>query len=115
MDPNDTPDLTPLVRQRALDGVIDCTSTDTPDLTPLVRQRALDGLVESLLQAAFEPDGTTRVDSEDGREYSLVVDDTSGGFIKATLWHELPDGDCTEAATVTLDCTVTMTTPGGAA
>lgn len=83
-------------------------TSNTPDLTPLLRQRDLDDRVAELLQKAFDTDNTVITDFGDDGHF-LIVDDTSGGFIKATLYRG-GWASSTEVAQVRLDITVTPTT-----
>lgn len=83
--------------------------TDKPDLSPLLRQGDLEDLLLDILAATFDSNQSAIHEGEDGRDYSLVVDDTSGGIVKATLYRH-DDGTYmreTEVAQVRLDYTVT--------
>lgn len=83
--------------------------TDTPDLSPLLRQRDLEDVLCGILEATFGSSNAVTHEGEDGRDYSLVVDKTTDGQVRATLYRH--DGGIhwreVEVAQVRLDYTVT--------
>lgn len=82
------------------------STTDTPDLAPLLWQRRMDDAVADLLEKAFDKDNSITYEDESGKEFSLVVDETGSGFIKATLYTVTSDGGWIDVANVVLDATV---------
>lgn len=84
--------------------------TDKPDLSPLLRQGDLEDLLLDILAATFDSNQSAIHEGEDGRDYSLVVDDTSGGIVKATLYRDNGWLKDTEVAQVRLGYTVTAVT-----
>lgn len=86
---------------------------NTPDLAPLLRQGHLEDVLTSILEATFDSQSPVTHEGEDGKDYSLVVDKTSGGNIRATLYrHDAEQWwDGAEVAQVRLDYTVKQVQP----
>ena len=87
--------------------------TDTPDYAKILRQGDLEDVLTSILEATFGSSNVVTHEGEDGRDYSLVVDKTTDGQVRATLYrHDAEQWwDGAEVAQVRLDYTVKQVQP----